>query len=147
MSKSDGEPLFNPTIYRHIVGALQYMSLIRPKIAYSVNQLCQHMHATTTTHFTAAKRVLRYVKSSIDHGLQYNKGPITITVYCDSDWAGNPDDRRSTSGFGIFLSSNLISWSAKKQHIVSISSIEAEYRALSLATVEMYWLHILLKEL
>jgi hypothetical protein len=73
--------------------------------------------------------------------------PITITAYCDSDWAGNPDDRRSTTGFGIFLGPNLISWTAKKQHIVSRSSTEAEYRSLSLATAEMYWLRMLLKEL
>jgi hypothetical protein len=147
MSKFDGSPLPNPTIYRHIVGALQYVTLTRPDIAYSVNQLCQHMHAPTSTHFTAAKRVLRYLKGSIDYGLHYTKGPIKLTAYCDSNWARNPDDRRSTSGFGLFLGPNLISWSAKKQHIVSRSSTEAEYRALSLATADMYWLRMLLREL
>jgi hypothetical protein len=147
MSRFDGEPLHNPTAYRHIVGALQYVTLTRPDIAYSVNQLCQHMHAPTSTHLIAAKRVLRYLKGSVDYGLQYHKGPLAITTYCDSDWAGNPDDRRSTTGFGIYLGSNLISWSAKKQHTVSRSSTEAEYRALSLATAEMFWLRMLLKEL
>jgi hypothetical protein len=147
MSKYDGIPLPNPTIYRHIVGALQYVTLTRPDIAYSVNQLCQHMHAPTSAHFTAAKRVLRYIKGLVDHGLQYSKGPITITAYCNSDWAGNPDDRKSTTGFGIFLGPNLISWTAKKQHIVSRSSTKAEYKSLSLATAEMYWLRMLLKEL
>jgi len=147
MSKYDGISLPNPTIYRHIVGALQYVTLTRPEIAYLVNQLCQHLHAPTSAHFTAAKRVLRYLKGSVDHGLQYSKGPITITAYFDSDWAGNPDDRRSTTGFGIFLRSNLISWTAKKQHIVSRSSTEAEYRSLSLATAEMYWLRMVLKKL
>jgi hypothetical protein len=93
MSRFDGKPLHNPIAYKHIVGALQYVTLMRPDIAYLVNQLCQHMHTPTSTYLTAAKRVLRYLKGSIDYGLQYRKGPIAINTYCDSDWAGNPDDR------------------------------------------------------
>jgi hypothetical protein len=147
ISRFDGEPLANPTAYRHIVGALQYVTLTRPNIAYSVNQLCQHMYSPTSTHLTAAKKVLRYLKGSVDYGLQYHKCPLAITTYCDSDWTRNLDDRRSTTGFGIYLGSNLISWLAKKQHTVSRSSIEAKYRALSLATVEMFWLRMLFKEL
>jgi hypothetical protein len=147
MSKYDGEPLSDPAAYRHIVGALQYVTLTRPDIAYSINQLCQHMHAPTTTHLTAAKRVLRYLKGTLNSGLYVCKGPITLTAFCDADWAGNPDDRRSTTGYGVFLGPNLISWSAKKQHIVSRSSTEAEYRSLSLTTAELFWLRMLLKEL
>jgi hypothetical protein len=93
MSRFDGEPLHKPTTYRHIVGALQYVTLMRPNFAYSVNQLCQHMHTPTSTHLTTAKRVLRYLKGSIDYGLQYHKRPLAITTYSDSDWASNPDDR------------------------------------------------------
>jgi len=71
------------------------------------------MHAPTSVHWTAAKRVLRYLKGTIDSGLYYTKVPITLSGFCDSDWAGNPDDRRSTTGFGIFFPPNLISWSAQ----------------------------------
>jgi hypothetical protein len=147
MSKFDGDALPNPSEYRQIVGALQYATLIRPDIAYSVNQLCQHMQCPTSTHWTAAKRVLRYLKGTIDFGLHYTPGSLHLSGFCDSDWAGNPDDRRSTTGFGIFLGSNLISWSAKKQHVVSHSSTEAEYRAMALATLELYWLCMLFQEL
>jgi hypothetical protein len=105
------------------------------------------MHAPTSVHFAAVKRVLRYLKGSLNSGLHYSKGPFNLIAYCDSDWAGNPDDRKSTTGYGVFLGPNLISWSTKKQHTVSRSSTEAEYRALSLIAAELFWLRMLLKEL
>ena len=105
------------------------------------------MQAPTSAHWTAAKRVLRYLKHTLDHGLFYRSGSFTVNAYCDSDWAGDPDDRRSTCGYGVFVGPNLISWSAKKQPIVSKSSTEAEYRCLALVTAEVYWLRMLLCEL
>jgi hypothetical protein len=147
LSKFDGESIPDPSEYRQTVGALQYVTLTRPDIAYSVNQLCQHMQAPTSAHWTAAKRVLRYLKHTLDYGLFYRPGSFAINAYCDSDWAGDPDDRRSTCGYGVFVGSNLISWSAKKQPVVSKSSTEAEYRCLALVTAEVYWLRMLLHEL
>ena len=85
LSQYDGEPLSNPTEYRQVVGALQYCTLTRPEIAFSVNQLCQYMHAPSTAHWSTVKRVLRYLKSSVDHGLMYSKGSLTLTVYYDND--------------------------------------------------------------
>jgi hypothetical protein len=143
MPKFDGDLLLDPTIFRHIVGTLQYVTLTGPDIAYSVNQLCQHMHNPTTIHLTAAKRVLRYLKGSIDCGLHYCKSSLTI----NADWAKNPDDRHSTTGCGIFLGSILISWSAKKQPVVSRSSKEAEYRSMCLTTTELYWICMMFQEL
>jgi hypothetical protein len=147
LSKFDGESIPDPSEYRQTVGALQYVTLTRPDIAYSVNQLCQHMQAPTSAHWTAAKRVLRYLKHTLDYGLFYRPGSFAINAYCDSDWAGDPDDRCSTCGYGVFVGSNLISWSAKKQLVVSKSSTEAEYRCLALVTAEVYWLRMLLHEL
>jgi hypothetical protein len=147
LSKFDGELLPDPSEYRQTVGALQYVTLTRPDIAYSVNQLCQHMQAPTSTHWTAAKRVLRYLKHTLDYGLFYKLGSFSVNAYCDSDWVGDPDDRRSTCGYGVYVGPNLISWSAKKQPIVSKSSTEAEYRCLALVTAEVYWLRMLLCEL
>lgn len=91
--KYDGVALDDPTIYRHIVGSLQYCTLTRPEIAFSVNQLCQHLHSPTFVYLLAAKRVLRYLKGSIDHGLWYTKSSLLLNAICDSDWAGDPDDR------------------------------------------------------
>jgi hypothetical protein len=147
LSQFDSPPLTDPTQYRQVVGALQYCTLTRPDISFSVNQLCQHMHNPTSAHWSAAKRVLRYLKHTPDHGLLISKGPMHLQAYCDSDWAGNPDDRKSTSGFCIFLGNSLISWSAKKQNVVSRSSTEAEYRSLAVTTAELFWIRMLLKEL
>ncbi|KAF5457518.1 hypothetical protein F2P56_021614 [Juglans regia] len=85
LSKFDGEALSDPSEYRHTVGALQYVTLTRPNIAYSVNQLCQHMQTPTIAHWTAAKRVLLYLKNTLDYGLLYKFGPFSINAYCDSD--------------------------------------------------------------
>jgi hypothetical protein len=147
LSQFDGDPLPHATEYRQIVGALQYCTLTRPDIAFSVNQLFQFMHNPTTSHWTAAKRVLRYLKSSAHHGLFFGKGSLLLNAYSDSDWAGNPDDKRSTTGYAIFLGPCLVSWSAKKQPVVSKSSTEAEYRSMAFATAELYWIRMLLREL
>jgi hypothetical protein len=147
LSRHGGSPLPDPTVYRQIVGALQYCTLTRPDIAYSVNQLCQHLHALCSTHWTSAKRVLRYLQGTSDHGLFYTKGPLQLNAFCDSDWASYPDDRRSTTGFAVFLDDYLISWSAKKQAVVSRSSTEVEYRSLSTTTAELFWLRMLFKGL
>jgi len=147
LSRFDGEVLHDYSAYRSLVGALQYCTLTRPDIAYSVNQLCQHLHHPTSTHWTAAKRVLRFLKDTSHHGITYSKSTLQLNAFCGSDWAGSPDDRRSTSGFAVFLGDNLLSWSAKKQHVVSRSSTEAEYRSLAIVTAELFWLRMLFCEL
>ena len=78
LSKFDRELLPDLSKYLHVVGALQYCTLTRPKIAFSVNQLCQHMHSPSSAHWIAAKRVLRYLKASPNHGLFYSKGPLQL---------------------------------------------------------------------
>jgi histone deacetylase 1/2 len=92
LSKFDGELLPDTFEYRQTVGALQYVTLTRPDIAYSVNQLCQHIQAPTCTHWTTTKRVLRYLKHTLDYGLFYKLGSFSVNAYCDSDWASDLDD-------------------------------------------------------
>ena len=81
----DGVSLFDPTEYRSMVGALQYLTFTRPNIAFSVHQLCQLMSKPTSTHLEAAKHVLRYVKGSIHHGIHFFLGPLTLTTFSDVD--------------------------------------------------------------
>jgi histone deacetylase 1/2 len=136
------------TKYRSIVGALQYLTLTRPDIAFSVNKVCQFLHAPTTVHWAAVKRILRYIKQNTQLGLNIHRSMSTlVSAFSDADWAGNVDDRKSTGGFAVFIGSNLVSWSARKQATVSRSSTESEYKAMANATAEIMWVQTLLKEL
>ncbi|XP_019190774.1 PREDICTED: uncharacterized protein LOC109185247 [Ipomoea nil] len=114
------EGLFeNPMQYRRIVGALQYLTITRPDLAYAVNRLCQLMHSLTVDHWALVKRVLCYIKGTLDFGLRLAPSSSTsIHAFSDSDWAGCPVDRKSTSGFAVYLGTNLISWLSKKQRTV-----------------------------
>lgn len=106
------------------------------------------MHAPRDVHDTMLKRILRYIKGTLDLGIRLS--PITnaiVTAYSDADWAGCPDTRRSTSGFCVFLGDSLVSWSSKRQTTVSRSSAEAEYRAIANAVADCSWLRHLLQEL
>jgi histone deacetylase 1/2 len=150
LSTHEGAPLGpkDATAYRSIVGGLQYLTLTRPDISFSVNKVCQYLHAPTTTHWAAVKRILRYLKHTLRIGLKICKSSsLLVSAFSDADWAGDQDDRRSTGGFAVFLGSNLVSWSARKQATVSRSSTEAEYKAVANATAEVMWIQTLLCEL
>ncbi|XP_028064201.1 uncharacterized protein LOC114267360 [Camellia sinensis] len=146
-SPHDHLPCSNPFLYRSIVGGLQYLTITRPDISFAVNFACQFMHQPLVQHFVMVKRLLRYLKGTLGYGLQFSPGPLTLHAFSDSDWAGNSLDRRSTTGFCVFLGPNLVSWSAKKQPTVARSSTEAEYRALAHTAAELSWLGMLLSDL
>ncbi|XP_016649007.1 PREDICTED: uncharacterized mitochondrial protein AtMg00810-like [Prunus mume] len=145
--KDDGKPYSHPEQYRSIVGALQYLTFTRPDIAFSVNQACQFMHNPMESHVVAVKRILRYLKGTLAFGIWFKPGLLHLHAYSDADWAGDPNDRRSVSGFIVYLGSTPISWASKKQHTVSRSSTEAEYRALAIAAAELAWIRQLFCDL
>jgi histone deacetylase 1/2 len=136
------------TTYHSIVGGLQYLLITRPDLSFAVNKVCQFLQAPRSTHWSAVKSILRYVSSTVSHGLHFRSTRSSLlSAFSDADWVGNPDDRRSTGGYAIFHGSNLIAWSARKQATVSRSSIESEYKALANATAELIWVQSLLQEL
>jgi hypothetical protein len=123
----------DPTGYQSIAGALQYLIFTRPNIAYAVQQVCLHMHDPREPHLTAMKRILRYLRGTLDFGLLLRRSSTTeLRVYTNVDWAGCPDMRRSTSSYVMF---------------VSRSNAEAEYRAVVNDVAEAAWLRQLLQEL
>ena len=110
LSLFEGNPISDVTQYRSTIGAFQYLSLTRPNISFAVNKVCQFMHRPTDLHWTAVKRILRYLKHSLDYGLLLHCNPSPqLSAFFDAEWAGCPDDRCSTNRFCIFLGPNLIS--------------------------------------
>jgi hypothetical protein len=106
------------------------------------------MHVPREPHLTAAKRILRYLQGTLDYGLLLRRASTSdLVVYTDVDWTGFTNTHRSTSGYAVFLGDNLVSWSLKRQNVVSRSSAEAEYRAVANGMAEACLLRQLLVEL
>ncbi|XP_026432729.1 uncharacterized protein LOC113330081 [Papaver somniferum] len=146
--RQGAEKFTDPTLYRSVVGDLQYLHITRADIAVVVNKACQFMHEPYLEYWELVKCILRYLKQTIDYGLFFKPAlNYSLNSYSDVDWARNLDDRRSTSGYCIYFGGNLISWSARKQKTVSKSSTESEYRGIAIATSELIWIQSLLQEL
>jgi hypothetical protein len=140
--------------YRNAVGSLMYaMVATRPDIAVAVGAVSQYLNNPGIEHWKAVKRIFRYLKGTYDSGLELG-GPelpdpnnIKLSGFCDADWGGNLDDRKSTTGYAFNVGSGSISWNSKKQPTVALSSTEAEYMATSGAAREALWLKSLLNDL
>ena len=141
LSADDSPPVSDPTLYRSLAGALQYLTFTRPDIAFAVQQICLFMHDPREAHFNALKRILRYLKGTISLGVRMLKSKsLHLTAYSDADWAGCPSTRRSTFGYCVFLGDNLVSWSSKRQNTISRSSVEAGYRGVANVVSDATWL-------
>lgn len=149
----DGEPLdVTVTPYSPLVGSLLYISVTtRPDIAQAVGVLSKYMSAPTTDHWRIAKGVLRYLASATDLGLVFgrqssNRSSTGLEGFCDSDYAGDVDSRRSTTGYVFTYNGTAISWNSKRQPTVAASTTEAEYMAAAAAAKEALWLKRLLQD-
>lgn len=148
LAHATGALLVDPLPYRRLLGRLIYLAVTRPDLAYSVHVLSQFMHEPRQEHWEAALRVVRYLKSSPGQGiLLRSDSDLSLSGWCDSDWAACPLTRRSLTGWLVFLGQSPIAWKTKKQHTVSRSSAEAEYRSMASLTCELKWLKALLLSL
>ena len=134
--------------YQTAIGSLNYAAIAtRPDISTAVGKLSQYMRNPSKEHWAGVKRILRYIKGTVDHGLTFTyTDNFVLNGFSDADWAGCVDSRKSTSGYAFFLGNSLISWASKKQSIVALSSTEAEYVALCGAAQETVWLRNLLQD-
>jgi hypothetical protein len=131
-----------------VVGSLLYLATCtRPDIAQSVGVLSKFMAGPTSAHWTAALGVLRYVSTTSGYGITYGGDSISIVGYCDADYAGDIDMRRSTTGYLFMMGGGAISWSSKRQATVAASTVEAEYMAAAATVKEGLWVRSLAMEL
>ena len=136
------------TYYKQMVGSLMYITTTRPDVMFAASFISRFMAKPKEIHLQAAKRVLRYLKGTVDYGIFYKKsGNQKLIAFTDSDYAGDIDDRRSTSGYVFLLSGGAISWSSKKQPIVTLSSTEAEFVAAAACACQAVWMRRILENL
>ena len=137
--------------YSNAVGSLMYaMIASRPDIAYGVGLVSRFMSCPSKEHWQAVKWLLRYIKGSLNKGLVYKKvelDQIEVKGYCDADYAADLDKRRSLTGYVFTLGGNLVSWKSTLQHVVALSTTEAEYIALTEAIKEAIWIKGIINEL
>ena len=147
LDKDEDGKSVDTKVYRGMIGSLLYLTASRPDIMFSVCLYARFQSNPKESHLKAVKRIMRYLKDTLDFGLFYSKSStFDLISYSDADFAGSKSDRKSTSGTCHMLGHSLVSWFSKKQNCVSLSTTEAEYIAASLACTQVIWMKQTLKD-
>ncbi|KAH9725216.1 hypothetical protein KPL70_007788 [Citrus sinensis] len=148
LSKHDEGEDIDPTFFKSLVESLRYLTYTRPDILYAIGLVSRYMKNPKTTHFKVTKRILRYIKGTTNFGLLYSfSNDNKLVGYSDKDWGGDVDDRKSTTGFVLFMGDTTFTWMSKKQPIVTLFTCEVEYVATTSSVCHAIWLRNLLKKL
>ena len=124
----------DPSLYRRMIGSLLYLTASRPNISYSVRVCARYQANPKESHMTTLKRIIKYVKTTIDFSVWYSKDTNDVLAgYFDTDWAGNADDRKSTLGGCFYVGNSLVSWMSKKQNSIFLSTVEATSLSVAVA--------------
>nr|XP_033508643.1 secreted RxLR effector protein 161-like [Nicotiana tomentosiformis] len=139
-TKNKKEDMFRVP-YSSVVGSLMYaMMCTRPDICYALGLVSRYQSNPGRDHWKVVKRIFRYLKGTADYSLCYSRNDLYLRGYTDVDWAGNRNDRKSTSGYAFLLSGGAISWKSKKQTCTTLLTMEAEFVACASAVQEVVWL-------
>ena len=136
------------TYYKQLVGSLMYLTAIRPDKIFVTCLISRYMTKPMEIHLQVAKRALQYLKGTMNYGIHYKKGgDRELLAFTDSDYAGDMEDKKSTSGYAFLMGSSVVSWCSKKQSIVTLLTTEAEFVAVAVCACQGVWMKRILKEL
>lgn len=148
ISKDEDGITVNDTYFKQLVGSLMYLTATRPDMMFVTSLISRYMAKPTELHLQAVKRALRYLKGIVNYGIHYKRGGDgKLLAFTDSDYTGDMEDRKSTSGYVFLLSSGVVSWSSKKQPIVTLFTTEVEFVAATVCACQANWMKRALKEL
>lgn len=137
----------DPSLYRSMIGSLLYLTATRPDIAFSVGVCARFQADPKESHLNSVRRIIRYISGTVDLGIFYSRNSnLDLTGYSDVDWAGNADDRKSTTGGCFYMGSNLVAWLSKKQNSISLSTAEVEYIAAGSCCTQLLWMKQMLSD-
>lgn len=140
--------MVNATLYKQIVRSLMYLTSTRPYIMHALSLISRYMENPTQAHLLAAKRIFYYLKGTIDFGILYKLvGKSSLTGFTDSEYAGDLDDKKSTSGFVFMLNSGVVTRISKKQQILTLSTTKAEFVVAESSSCQAFWLRRILEVL
>jgi len=135
----------DPTLYKSMIGSLLYLTASQPDIAFSVSVCARFQANPKESHLTAVKYIVRYVNATVNYGICFSRETnLVLAGYSDANWAGNADDRKSTSGGCFYVGTNLVAWMSRKQASISLSTAEAEYIAAGSCCTQLLWMKKLL---